>query len=144
MGYDLALGVSTAVLTLLGAWRGRLRFTAVNAFLIAWVALVAFPSLFQFAGVVTVAKERLFLATTIVNVAVSIAVLVRTSRWFDDVLGAIRDHAKLKEGFQKKLRKPLASGSADIVPGNGAALAARDPPGPIRTTGETGETAIGS
>lgn len=95
MGYDLALGVSTAALTMLGAWRGRLRLTAVNAFLIAWVALVAFPSLFQFAGVVTVAKERLFLATTIVNVAVSIAVLVRTSRWFDDVLGALARKASI-------------------------------------------------
>ena len=95
MGYDLALGVSTAALTMLGAWRGGLRFTAVNAFLIAWVALVAFPSLLQFAGVVTVAKERLFLATTIVNVAVSIAVLVRTSRWFDDVLGPLARRASL-------------------------------------------------
>ena len=86
MVYDLALAVSTAVLTMLAVWRGRLQVSAVAGFWIVWVVVIALPSVLHFAAVATVAKERLFLATTIVNVVLSTAVLIRASRWFDHLL----------------------------------------------------------
>ena len=88
MAFDLALGASTAALIAIGSWRGGLRLTAVNTFQIAWVVLIALPALLRYAGVATVAKERFFIATAIVNVALCTAVLVRGSPWFDRVLGA--------------------------------------------------------
>jgi hypothetical protein len=90
MAYDLALYISTVVLAVVSLWRYRLQLTVVNAFQGAWVLVIAVPSALRYAGVDTAAKERLFVSTTIVNVALLIAVLLRSSAWFQRLLEWLR------------------------------------------------------
>lgn len=86
MWTDLSFIISTAVLAGVSLWRYRLQITVVNVVQGTWVLLMAVPSALQFSGVETAAKERLFVSTTIVNVALLTAVLLWSSGWFQSGL----------------------------------------------------------
>jgi hypothetical protein len=79
-GSALALYVSTLALTALVVWRARTQLSVVSAFSAVWILLIAIPSAIGYTGVESLARERLFWATAIVNVVLALTVVARWSR----------------------------------------------------------------
>ncbi len=98
MAYTAILVASTAVLLGASVWRYRLELRAVHAFGLAWVLLIAGPSAIAYGGVDTPARDRLFLATSIVNVALLVAVLLGSTAWFRKGVGRFRAFFAVEAG----------------------------------------------